>query len=417
MLFSSVWAAVAVPDAEIRVLHLSPDAPNVDVFVNDGVPAAIANLPFSSGTGYVALPADTYNFKVSPTGTTPADAVLDLDLTLDAGVKYTAVAYDEVANITPLALVDDSSGIAAGNIRLQIVHAAVGVGPVNLSARGFGTVASNVAFGDSLVLDVPAGPLSVRLDADLDGNPDFRFPVPDLGSGILVDVFAATDATGAVFLLAYLPDGSTARVDGIALGDAQVRVIHLSPDAPDVDVAVRGALAVTGLPFESSAGYLPVRPGLANIEVFAAGTSISVFARDVRLRPDVARTVVAFDDVANLQVTALRDEPCTASAGWYCIQAFHAADAFGDVNVIDESSGVLLANGFAFGTSAELVQSAGAFTLGLDVNNDFVSDATFDIPDVGDQTLVDVFAVTDAVGAPFLRVLLEDGTNVRIDPN
>ena len=106
-------ALVSPADAqEIRVLHLSPDAPAVDVFVNDGQPAAITNLPFTQGTPYIALPADTYNFKVAPTGTSPASAVLDVDLTLDPGTKYSAVAIDEVASITPLALVDDASGIA-----------------------------------------------------------------------------------------------------------------------------------------------------------------------------------------------------------------------------------------------------------------------------------------------------------------
>jgi hypothetical protein len=41
--------------ARIRVVHASPDAPNVDVWVNGAV--AVSNLAFNDATDYIALPA------------------------------------------------------------------------------------------------------------------------------------------------------------------------------------------------------------------------------------------------------------------------------------------------------------------------------------------------------------------------
>jgi hypothetical protein len=202
-------------DAMLRVIHLSPDAPAVDIFANAGADAAVSGLEFEQGTDYLSLPAGTYDFQISAAGTTAADAVLEIPgLMLDAGVAYTAAAYDEVGMLTAMALVDDSEGIAAGNIRLQVSHTAVGVGTVDVwELTGGAILIEDFEFGASGVLDVPGGALEIGLDLDDDATPDVTFSVPDLGADALVNVYAVTDAMGTPFLLAHLPDGFMARVD------------------------------------------------------------------------------------------------------------------------------------------------------------------------------------------------------------
>ena len=200
--------------ARVRVLHLSPDAPAVDVFVNAGADATVSALAFEAGTDYLEVPAGTYDFQVAASGATAADAVLNIDgLALDADVSYTAVAYGALADISAMALVDDSEGIEAGNIRLQVSHAASGVGTVDIwELTGGSMLVEAFEYGATGTLDVPGGALELGLDLDADASPDVTFSVPDLGADVAVNVFAVTDATGA-FLLAQLPDGSTARVD------------------------------------------------------------------------------------------------------------------------------------------------------------------------------------------------------------
>jgi len=55
--------------ASVRVLHLSPDAPAVDVFANAGADPAVSGLEFTQGTGYleVAQPATTWTSPPAPT--------------------------------------------------------------------------------------------------------------------------------------------------------------------------------------------------------------------------------------------------------------------------------------------------------------------------------------------------------------
>jgi hypothetical protein len=52
----------------VRVVHMSPDAPAVDVLVNNQ--RAVTNLAFRSASPYAALPGGTYNVQVVPTGQT-----------------------------------------------------------------------------------------------------------------------------------------------------------------------------------------------------------------------------------------------------------------------------------------------------------------------------------------------------------
>ena len=54
--------------ANVRVVHASPDAPNVDVLVDNVV--VLTNVPYEAASAYLAVPAGTRNFKVNATGTT-----------------------------------------------------------------------------------------------------------------------------------------------------------------------------------------------------------------------------------------------------------------------------------------------------------------------------------------------------------
>jgi hypothetical protein len=205
--------------ARVRVLHLSPDAPGVDVFANGGADPVVPNLEFPKGTAYLEVPAGTYTFDIAPAGGSADDAVLTIDaLKLDGGNSYTAVAIDELASIRALALADDYTGLLPGKIRVRAVHAAPAVGEVDLwSVPDSGAPVplwTNVDFGAAgAPLDVDAGAYTLGVDVDDDMSPDLVFKLPALPSGTVANVYAVNDADDDVFLIAQLADGSTARVD------------------------------------------------------------------------------------------------------------------------------------------------------------------------------------------------------------
>lgn len=117
--------------AAVRVIHASPDAPAVDVIVNDDTAnPVLSGVPYPAFSGYLAVPPATYNFKVTPENN-PGLVVIDADLELAAGTLYSVYATDVLSAITPLVLVDDNRPIAT-EARIRILHLAPGAGLVDI---------------------------------------------------------------------------------------------------------------------------------------------------------------------------------------------------------------------------------------------------------------------------------------------
>ena len=185
--------------ARVRAVHASPDAPAVDILVNDGV--AFSNAPFKGITDYAALDTGTYNIKVVPTGATDP-VVIEADLPLEAK-DYTIVAVGLLENIEPLVLIDNNSAPAAGKAHVRFVHASPNAPAVDIAVKGGPVLFSNVAFkeiGDYLPVDAGTYDLEVRLA----GTSTVALAVPDLAlqGGTVYTVFAMGLAGGEPALMA-----------------------------------------------------------------------------------------------------------------------------------------------------------------------------------------------------------------------
>jgi len=197
----SLCASVAADSATVRVVHASPDAPAVDVLVNDSV--AIANLAFTEAAGPATLPADTYNVKVTPTGLL-RPVVIEADLTLAADTDFTVVAVGLLSGIAPLVLIDDNT-LDASNARIRFVHASPDAPAVDIALAGGPVLFGDVSFtevGDYLT--VPAG--SYDLDVRLAGTETVVLPLPGItvSANTVYSVFAMGLAFGTPSLQAVI---------------------------------------------------------------------------------------------------------------------------------------------------------------------------------------------------------------------
>jgi hypothetical protein len=61
-------------------------------------------VPFKADTGYLAVPADSYDVVITPAGSTSA-AIGPLTVSLDAGGIYTAIARDAQGIGLPLGVI------------------------------------------------------------------------------------------------------------------------------------------------------------------------------------------------------------------------------------------------------------------------------------------------------------------------
>ncbi|MBD3236040.1 MAG: DUF4397 domain-containing protein [Candidatus Eisenbacteria bacterium] len=181
------------------------------------IAAAISDLTFPEGTGFLEVAAGEYKLDIAPSGSAWDAAVLTVEgLELEKDGSYTAVAFNVLKSVQPLALADDLSAPPAGSIRVRAIHTAAGVGTVDtweVSDPGNPTpLYTDFGFGDAgAYLELPAAAYQLGFDVDDDAVPDLVFALPPLNAGTIANVFAVAD--DAVFLLAQFADGSTARID------------------------------------------------------------------------------------------------------------------------------------------------------------------------------------------------------------
>jgi LPXTG-motif cell wall-anchored protein len=191
----SVTAMADGHEARVRVVHASPDAPAVDVWVNGAV--AFSNAPFKGITDYAKLEPGSYSVQVTPTGATEP-IVIDANLDLATQTDYTVVAVGQLASIEPLVLVDNNSAPAAGKAHVRFVHASPDAPAVDIAVANGGPVLfSNIPFkGVGEYLPVDAG--SYDLEARIAGTDTVALSVPGvmLDEGTVYTIFAMGLAGG-----------------------------------------------------------------------------------------------------------------------------------------------------------------------------------------------------------------------------
>jgi hypothetical protein len=158
-------------DAQVRVAHLSPNAPNVDVYV-DGE-TALEDVPFGTVSDYLALAAGAHTVEITAAGD-PDTSVFEGEVTVEADTFYTVAAGGELGDdvdqsFQPLVLTDDNEPPASDTARLRAVHLSPDAPAVDITA-GDTVLFDGVAFGDSGYVEVPAGDYTVEIRGDTPGN-------------------------------------------------------------------------------------------------------------------------------------------------------------------------------------------------------------------------------------------------------
>ena len=196
----SVSGVAAAGETKIRVLHASPDAPAVDVYV-DGAKALTA-VPFGTISDYLVVPAGAHRLQVFATGTTTG-AVIDASPTFEADKAYTVAATNALAKIEAQVIVDDPMP-KSDMAQVRAVHLSADAPAVDVAPRGS---AADAAIVKGLVypkntgyMDVKAG--SYALDVRLAGTTTVALALPTLNvaNGDSYSVFvigsAASPAVG-----------------------------------------------------------------------------------------------------------------------------------------------------------------------------------------------------------------------------
>jgi hypothetical protein len=322
---------------QVLVIHASPDAPAVDLLVNNTVVAS--GLMFPNNTGYLAVPAGTPNVKVRVAGTTAT--VIDANLPITANTSYTVIAADSVARLAPVVLTDNLSAPAAGKAHVRFVHLSPNAPAVDIALRGGAVVFSNTAFKAS----TPFTPLDAgtyNLEVRVAGTSTVVLSLPNttFAEGGIYTVFAKGFLSGS----GTQTLGAQAMINKASTSPAKVMAIHASPDAPGVDLLVDNAVSRTNLTFPNNTAYLNVNAGARSIKANVTGTTSAVIDAMLQLEAGAAYSVFATDSVSSISPMVLVDNLTTPAPGKAHVRFVHLSPNAPSVDVAVQGGAVVFGN-------------------------------------------------------------------------
>lgn len=313
-------------EVRVRIGHLAPDVPNVDVYVTaagggddlSAVEPLLEDVPFEAVAEPEEVIAGDYRIQITATGSTTP--VYDSgDVTLPAGADlFVAAVQNTGGNFTdgdasPVSLIvvngDEVSEIfdAEQGAGVRVVHSSANAPEVDVLVDDTPTL-TGIAFGESAP------------EAFLDGyaaltGGDYNVKVTETGTVtpavINKDVTLANGQGYSVLAVGLVGDGDTP-IEALVLEDsvrsiatqASLRVIHGSTSAGNVNIYLlpEGQMdignsepALADVPYKAVTDYLAIAEGTYNLRVTDLDGNVAISADGVDLDNGGVYTVIARD--------------------------------------------------------------------------------------------------------------------------
>jgi hypothetical protein len=283
----------------VEVINTSSGAKTYDVLLTYRYAEDIAQgVDLSTSAMTLTVPA-------GGTGTFDVDLAIASPTTLD---DYALTGGSTFANGDALTSAEVDGFVTLyendTNARVRVAHASPDAPPVNVCVDG-GVAFGNLAFTEiSDYASLPASSYLVQVEA--------AGGTPCAGPFVYSDTLAlAADTDYTVNAVGFLGDMSFTPVINVDNNspptpkDAHVRVAHLSPDAPGVDIAVTGGpVLFPSLVYSNTTAELPVAAGSYDLEIRLAGTMTTVLTLPGTVLEDgVIYTVFAMGEVTSMPPT------------------------------------------------------------------------------------------------------------------
>ncbi|MCB9639116.1 MAG: DUF4397 domain-containing protein [Myxococcales bacterium] len=165
--FADLQAEAAPQKSRVLVVHASPDAPSVDLFIDD-TKINTSPLDYPNNTGYLDLDAGKRKIDVKSSADNTV-VPISTELDFEAGKSYSFFAVNVLASIEPLRLEDDLTAPAAGKAHVRFVHLSPDTAAIDVAIKGGATLFTNSQFKDASAftpIDANTYDLEVKLNQD-----------------------------------------------------------------------------------------------------------------------------------------------------------------------------------------------------------------------------------------------------------
>jgi hypothetical protein len=211
MLLCATPASAHAKVGYVRLAHLSPDTPDVDVYLSSQSGAIKEQVFKGVGYGvlsaYEALPVGGYTVAMRKSGAKKSDpAVLTTQVSVTADHAYTVAGVGRYADLGLRVLNDDLALPAKNRSKVRIVQGSVRAPVLSVGVDGGSNIASNVAFATTtdyqivdpgnwrLVITPASGAAPTDVAADLGEGSVYSLLILDKGTSGL-EARLVTDAT------------------------------------------------------------------------------------------------------------------------------------------------------------------------------------------------------------------------------
>ncbi|MFC0274341.1 DUF4397 domain-containing protein [Metabacillus herbersteinensis] len=151
--------------SKVRILHASPDAPSVDIYLNGKV--TLKNVTFKQLSDYFQLPAGNYRIDIFPTGNQSRPVLSEMLLLMPAST-YTIAASGRASNLKLLPFIDQPF-ISAGETKVRVVHLSPDAPAVDIAIKDGDVLFKNVSFLDATTF-LTVSPRKVDLEVRVAGT-------------------------------------------------------------------------------------------------------------------------------------------------------------------------------------------------------------------------------------------------------
>ena len=196
-------ASAAAGDGYVRLAHLSPDTPAVDVYListeNKIKEQTFRGVAYGAMSNYLRLPAGTYSVAMRKAGAgASTKPVLTTQVAVETGAAYTVAGVGRYADLGLRVLRDDLKLPGTDESKVRVIQASVKAPVLDVNGATGATIANSVAFATTTPYkQVKPGRWTVRVQPSGGGSVASELPCT-LGAGNVYSLLILDDSHGGL---------------------------------------------------------------------------------------------------------------------------------------------------------------------------------------------------------------------------
>jgi hypothetical protein len=195
-------ATAAPTSGYVRLAHLSPDTPAVDVYLKSDTnavpPQTFRAVAYGDMSRYLRLPTGTYQVAMRKAGAPAGDKpVITTEVGVTNGGAFTVAGVGRFADLGLRIIKDDLKLPDPGKSKVRVIQASVKAPVLNVAGKNGTPIGDNVEFATTTAYrEVKPGSWSVRV-SPAGGGRTSELPCT-LGAGSVYSLIVLDDANGGL---------------------------------------------------------------------------------------------------------------------------------------------------------------------------------------------------------------------------